>query len=90
MRCSDIGHHSDGRAAKHVLHAEVDRAHAVFVFKYETVVACGLAHNVEWSTLAVGDLADMVDVFFLNHHTHALLRLIADNLLERERGVANG
>ncbi len=46
----------------------------------EIHIASGLADDVHRSTLAVGDFAKAIDIFFRHYEPHALLALIADNL----------
>ena len=53
------------------------------------MVVGSLADNVERSTLALGDGANPLDVLLFNNHTHALLRLVADDFLRRQCWVAN-
>ncbi len=85
-----VGHHGLGRAAKHVVHAQVDGLHAVGLLKDEAVVAGALAHYIEGGALALCYLVNVVEVFLMSHKAHALLRLVAYDFFRREGGVAHG
>ena len=88
--CSDIGHDRLGRTAEHVAHGEVDGAFAIGLLKDESVVARGLTHEIEGCTLTLGNLLDEFHIFVVHHHAHAFLRLVANDFLGREGGVAHG
>ena len=49
----------------------------------------GLTDHIERSTLTLGNLAHMVDMFFLNEQSHTLLALVGDDFLRREGLVAD-
>ncbi len=60
------------------------------VGEHETVVAGGLAHNVHRGALAPGHTLHIGYVSGVNYQAHALLALVAHNLLGREGLVAHG
>ncbi len=70
-----------GRRTKHVAHGQVDGFHTILLLKHKAMVACGLAHHIHRCAFAVGDGLDIFDVLLLQHHTHTLLALVADDFL---------
>ena len=52
-------------------------------------VAGSLADNIQRSTLALGNLAHVFDVFLVDEQSHALLALVGYYLLCRQRLVAD-
>ena len=77
------------RMAEHLSHVEVERTDPVTLLKREVGVTGGLAYHIERSTLTLGNLAHMVDMFFLNEQSHTLLALVGDDFLRREGLVAD-
>ena len=75
---------------EHLRHVEVEGTLPVGLHKREVRVAGGLAHHVHRGALALGNFAHVVEVFLLNEQAHALLTLVGNDFLGRERGVANG
>ena len=75
---------------EHLSHVEVKGTDAVALLEGEVSIARGLADHIERRTLALGNGADMVEVFFLDEQAHALLALVGDDLLAGERRVADG
>ena len=76
--------------AEHLGHVKVEGLHAVALTEGEMGVASRLTDHIERSTLALGNLAHMVDVFFINEQAHAFLALIGNNLFAGERLVTDG
>ena len=85
-----VAHDGLGRVAEHLCHVEVEGLHAVALLEREVGVAGGLADHVQRGALALGDLADVVDVLLVDEQAHALLTLVGDDLLRREGLVADG
>ena len=75
---------------EHLGHVEVEGTDAVALLEGEVGIARGLAHDIQRSTLALGNLADVIDVFLLNQQAHALLTFVGDDFLAGERRVADG
>ena len=75
--------------AEHLSHVEVERTDPVTLLKRKVGVAGGLTYHIERSTLTLGNLAHMVDMFFLNEQSHSLLALVGDDFLRREGLVAD-
>ena len=84
-----IAHDGARRVAEHLVGAEVERLYAVFLHEAEATVAGSLADHVERGPLAAGYLLDGVDMLFVNQQAHALLALVGNDFLGRERGVAD-
>ena len=84
---SELLHHRvilDHRARRftdHVIQTEVDRLVTVGTLEDELHVARRLTHHVHRRTLTVGDTFDQIDILILHQEAHALLALVADDLL---------
>ena len=52
-------------------------------------IARSFSHHIHRCTLALGNLPHVVEVFFVDQQSHALLRLVGDDLLGTECLVAN-
>ena len=52
-------------------------------FEYEAMVACGFANYIERSPFAVGDLTNVLDVFFPNDDTHTFLTFVTYDFFGR-------
>ncbi len=78
-----------GRIAEHIGKSEVNRLFAVFMGEYEAFVVSGFAYNVHGGAFAVSYAADIVDMAFINHHTHSFLTFIAYYLFVGECAVAD-
>ena len=89
MWCSLIVKRGLGRLAEQVRQVQVDRV-LPFILKNETHVAGNLTHFIHGCTFPVGDFFHQFHILLFNDQSHALLRLIADDLLGRQRRVANG
>ena len=76
--------------AEHLRHVEVERTYAVGLHKGKVSVAGGFAYHVHRGALALGNLAYVLQVFFLDEQTHAFLALVGNDFLGREGGVADG
>ena len=85
-----VAHDGFRRVAEHLGHVEVEGLHAVALAEGEMGVAGGLAHDVERGALALGYLAHMVNMLFVDEQAHALLALVGNDFLRREGLVANG
>ena len=59
------------------------------MFEYETVVVGSFADYIERSAFAFSDFANLFDVLFFHHETHAFLALVADDFFSRESWVAD-
>ena len=79
-----------GTVAEHLRHVQVERAHPVALLECEMRVAGRLAHDIHRGAFALGNLAHVVDVLLLDEQAHALLRLVGDDFLGRQRLVADG
>ena len=75
---------------EHLRHIEVERLHTVGLTEREMSIARCLAHHIQRSTLAFGNAANVVDMFFIDEQSHTLLALVGNDFLCRERLVANG
>ena len=53
-------------------------------------IACGLTDDIERSALALCDLADMIQMLFLDEQAHTLLTLIGNDFLRRKCRIADG
>ena len=67
--------------AEHLSHVEVERLDAVALLETEVGIAGGLTDHIQWGTLALGNLAYMLDMLFVNEQAHTFLTLIGDNFL---------
>ena len=85
-----VGHHRPRRFAKHRAQLQVDGFFArAVVHKSELHIARGLTNHIHRRPFAVGNGPQFVDMLFVHHQPHPLLRLVADNLLVREGRVAH-
>ena len=53
-------------------------------------IARRLTHHIQRRTLTLCNLADMLDMLLVDQQSHALLALVSNDLLARERLVADG
>ena len=67
--------------AKHLGHIKVERLLAVRLHETEVCIASCLADNIHRGTLTLCNLLHMLKVFLVNEKSHALLRLVGNNLL---------
>ncbi len=74
---------------EHLRHIEVEGLLAVALNEAEVGVTCGVTDNIERCALAGCNLLHAVEVLLVDEQTHALLTLVGDNLLGRERLVAD-
>ena len=85
-----VVHHRLGGVAKHVGHLQVYRFASLVVLEYEAMVAGGLADHIYRGALALSHTFHIGYILGIHHHTHALLALVAHDLLGREGLVAHG
>ena len=85
-----IAHDGLGRVAEHLCHIKVERFHAVGLLEREVGVAGSLTYHIERGTLALGNLAHMLNMFLVDEQSHALLTLVGNNLFGTQCLVANG
>ena len=85
-----VHHVGLGRVAEHLRHIEVERLDTVALYEREVCVARGFADHIQRGTLALGYLAHVFDMFFVNEQAHALLTFVCYNLLARQCLVADG
>ena len=76
--------------AEHLGHIQVERLHAVALFEREVGIAGSFTNYIHRGALALSNLLHVLYVFFVYQQTHALLTLVGNNLLRRQRLVANG
>ena len=82
--------HRARRLAEHILQFQVDRLLARFVVdKSKLHVARRLADHIERRTFTLGNAAQFVDILLFDDESHALLRLVADDLLRAEGRIAD-
>ncbi len=74
---------------EHLSHVEVEWLHAVSLLEAEVSVASSLAHHVHRSTLTVGNLLNLTDIFLVDEQAHALLTLVGDDFLGAQGLVAD-
>ena len=63
---------------------------SVFLFENQTHVAGGFAHYVHRGTLAAGNPANKIQIFFIHQQSHSFLAFVSDYFFGRESGVAYG
>ncbi len=78
------------RVAEHLGDIKVEWLHPIFLLEREVGIARRLADDIERSTLTLGYPADMVYMFLVDEQAHALLALVGNDFLCRERLVADG
>ena len=78
-----VCHDGTGGFPEHVFHRQVDGLNTIGLFEYEAMVACGFAYYIERSPFAVGDLTNVLDVFFPNDDTHTLLTFVTYDFFGR-------
>ena len=89
--CHGFVHHDGlGRMAEHLCHVQIEGLHAVALNEREVGIACCFAHNVHRSAFTLGNLAHVFYMFLVNEQAHALLALVSNDFLGRERLVAYG
>ena len=76
--------------SEHLRHVEVERLHAVALYKGEVGITGGLTDDIERCTLALGHLAHALHMLVLDEQSHAFLTLVGDNLFRRQRLVTDG
>ena len=81
---SVVGHDSLGRIAKHVGHSKIDRLYAVGLLEHEAVVGSGLTHHIQRAAFALCDACHPLYIVGVEHHAHAFLTLITNDLLGRQ------
>ncbi len=74
---------------EHLSHVEVERLHTIGLFEAEVSVASCLAHHVHRSTLTVGNLLNLTDIFLVDEQSHAFLALVGDDFLGAQGLVAD-
>ena len=85
-----VVHYGARRVAKHIGKLQIDRVFVgLLVGESELHIARGLAHNIHWRALAVGNLLQVVYILVFQHQTHTLLTLVANNFLVRKSRVAD-
>ncbi len=53
-------------------------------------IARRLTNHIQRRTLTLGNLTDVLDMLLVDEQTHTFLTLVGDDLLARERLVADG
>ena len=71
--------------SEHLGHVEVKWALAIALFEGEVGVASGFANHIHRGAFALCNLANVFEVFLLNEQSHALLTLVGNDFLGRER-----
>ena len=85
-----VAHDGLRRVTEHLGNVQVEGLHTVALLEREVGVTGGLADDVQRGTLALGNLADMVNMFLVDEQTHALLTLVGNDLLAGEGLIADG
>ena len=67
--------------AEHLGDIKVERLHAIFLYKREMCIACRLAYDIHWCSLALCYLPHLFDILLVNEQSHPLLALIGYYLL---------
>ena len=76
-----VHHIGLGRMTEHLGHIEVERLDAVALLEREVGIAGGLTDHIQRGTLALGNLAYMLDMLFVDEQAHALLTLVGNDFL---------
>ena len=61
-----VDHYGLRRMTEHLSYVEVERLHAVSLLEAEVSIASGLTNHVHRSTLTVGNLLNLADIFFVD------------------------
>ena len=77
------------RVTKHLSYVEVEWLHAVALLEREVGIASSLTNDIQWSTLALGNLTYMFNVLLVNQQAHTFLTLVGDNLLRAQSLVTD-
>ena len=84
-----VHHHGLRSMTEHLSYVEVEWLHAVSLLEAEVSVASSLTHHVHRSTLTVGNLLNLADIFLVDEQAHALLALVGDDFLGAQGLVAD-
>ena len=84
-----ISHNGLRRMSEHIGNIEVEGTHSVALFKGKVSIASSFTNNIQRSTLALGNLANVVEMLFLNEQSHTLLTFVGYNFFARQSLVTN-
>ena len=74
---------------EHLSHVEVEWLHTVSLLEAEVSIASSLTYHVHWSTLTVGNLLYLFNIFFVDEQAHTLLTLVGDDFLSAQSLVTD-
>ena len=74
-----VYHVSLGRRTEHLFHGKVERTYTVSLLEGKTMVAGSFTYHIHRSTFAFSYFTYMLDGFFFNQQSHALLAFVGDD-----------
>ena len=75
---------------EHLGYVKVERFNAIALLEREMGVASGLTNHIHRGALALSYLLYVFNMFLVNQQSHALLTLVGNDFLGRQRLVTDG